>query len=142
MKRVAILGRAGAGKSTLAREIGKALGLRVVHLDVLVYGPNWRRLPISSVRERLADLMKLKSWVVEGTYPELADLSLSRADLIVWSTSPPGCVFGAAGARRGSIETSPGRIGRKRAKSTSPGPICTPFYGSIGGPRRLPPAFQ
>lgn len=88
MKRVAILGRAGAGKSTLARAIGEALDLPVIHLDVLVYGPEWARLPVASVRERLADLMRRDSWVVEGTYPELADLSLPRAERIIWIDQP------------------------------------------------------
>lgn len=33
MKRVAIIGSGGAGKSTLARQVGDATGLPVIHLD-------------------------------------------------------------------------------------------------------------
>jgi adenylate kinase family enzyme len=33
VERVAILGTAGAGKSSLARELGRRTGLPVVHLD-------------------------------------------------------------------------------------------------------------
>ena len=41
--RIAILGGGGAGKSTLTRQLGAALGLPVIHLDRLVFGPGWAR---------------------------------------------------------------------------------------------------
>ena len=43
--RIAILGGGGAGKSTLARQLGAALDLPVIHLDRLVFGPGWSRNP-------------------------------------------------------------------------------------------------
>lgn len=38
-KRILILGCGGAGKSTLARRLGAATGLPVVHLDGLYWQP-------------------------------------------------------------------------------------------------------
>jgi len=35
VQRVAIIGSGGAGKSQLARELGRITGLPVIHLDVL-----------------------------------------------------------------------------------------------------------
>jgi len=35
MHRIANLGSAGTGKSTLAQRLGELTGLRVIHLDVL-----------------------------------------------------------------------------------------------------------
>ncbi|MDP6064453.1 MAG: (d)CMP kinase [SAR202 cluster bacterium] len=35
MHRIAIVGSAGTGKSTLARRLGELMGLRVIHLDAL-----------------------------------------------------------------------------------------------------------
>jgi adenylate kinase family enzyme len=40
-KRIAVIGSPGAGKSTLARELGAALGLPVYHLDRLLWRPHW-----------------------------------------------------------------------------------------------------
>ncbi|MGI4789951.1 MAG: hypothetical protein ACRYFS_14005 [Janthinobacterium lividum] len=37
MKRAAVIGPGGAGKSTLARQMGEKLALPVVHLDVVYW---------------------------------------------------------------------------------------------------------
>ena len=41
MRRVLVLGCPGAGKSTLARSLGEALSLPVVHLDKLWWKSGW-----------------------------------------------------------------------------------------------------
>ena len=85
--RIAILGGAGAGKSTLARRLGQALGLPVIHLDRIVYGPGWERIEPELVRQRLAAMLG-DAWIVEGTYAETAELTLPRADLVLWLDQP------------------------------------------------------
>lgn len=45
MKRIAIIGSGGAGKSTLARQLGLALKSEVAHLDALFWKPNWVGVP-------------------------------------------------------------------------------------------------
>ena len=87
-RRVAILGGAGAGKSTLARRLGDALGAPVIHLDRLAYRAEWVRVDAETFRARLAPLVGAPTWVADGTYPEVADLVLGRADLILWLDQP------------------------------------------------------
>ncbi len=45
MKKIVIIGSAGAGKSTLARELGKILGIEVVHLDLYFWRSDWHEIP-------------------------------------------------------------------------------------------------
>ncbi len=86
--RIAVLGGAGAGKSTLTRALGAQLGLPMIHLDRLVYGPNWTRRRGEAVRADLAEAMRGGCWVVDGTYPGLNDLVLGDADLVIWIEQP------------------------------------------------------
>jgi adenylate kinase family enzyme len=87
IRRVAILGGGGAGKSTLARRMGAALGLPVIHLDRIVFGPGWSRNPPQMVQERLATQLG-EAWIVEGTYAETSALTLPQADLVLWLDQP------------------------------------------------------
>ena len=45
MRRIAIIGAGGAGKSTLARQLGEVLGIEVIHLDALFWKPGWVDTP-------------------------------------------------------------------------------------------------
>jgi adenylate kinase family enzyme len=85
--RIAILGGAGAGKSTLARRLGQALGVPVIHLDRIVYGPGWARFEPELVRRQLVAALG-DAWIVEGTYAETAELTLPHADLVLWLDQP------------------------------------------------------
>jgi adenylate kinase family enzyme len=87
-RRIAILGGAGSGKSTLARQLGAIGGGPVTHLDRLVFGPSWVFNPLQEVRQRVAALAAAETWVIEGTWPQVTDLILPRADLVVWIDQP------------------------------------------------------
>src|SRR5581483_12138176 len=88
LRRVAIMGGAGAGKSTLARALGARLGCPVTHLDRIVYGADWAPVADDRVRAEVATLAAGPSWVIEGTFAHLFDLILPAADLAVWIEQP------------------------------------------------------
>ena len=87
-RRIAVLGGAGAGKSTVARRLGEELGLPVIHLDRLAFEPGWAKVDAATFRARLAPLVEGAAWIVEGVYPEVIDLVLGRADLTIWLDQP------------------------------------------------------
>lgn len=41
LRKIILIGSGGAGKSTMARELGKKLNVQVHHLDSLFWKPNW-----------------------------------------------------------------------------------------------------
>lgn len=89
LRRIAVLGGAGAGKSTLARRLGEALGLPVVHLDRLAYGDGWARRGADALRADLAQSLEGGAWIVDGAYGEASALTLPAADLVLWLDQPP-----------------------------------------------------
>lgn len=84
MKRVAIIGPGGAGKSTLARGLGALLDLPVVHLDQLYWGPGWVETARNDWLVLQQDLVRRPSWIVDGNYGGTMDLRLEAADTIVF----------------------------------------------------------
>lgn len=84
MKRVAILGNAGGGKSTLARRMGAALGLPVVALDGLLWRDGWTRTPEAEFVREHERCVAEERWIVEGVaYWSTLAPRLRAADTIV-----------------------------------------------------------
>jgi adenylate kinase family enzyme len=89
MQRVVILGCSGAGKSTLALKMGARLGLPVVHLDTLFYEPGWKPGNAQAFRDRTSQALAGEAWIVDGNFlSDVGEISLPRADAIVWIDQP------------------------------------------------------
>ncbi|HSV03586.1 MAG TPA: hypothetical protein VLI41_10315 [Phenylobacterium sp.] len=88
MRRILIVGNSGAGKSTLARALGQALGLPVIHLDVLYWRPGWTPSDDESFRGKVAEALAAPAWICDGNFGGTWDLRMPRADTIVWLDLP------------------------------------------------------
>jgi adenylate kinase family enzyme len=66
VKRILILGRGGAGKSTLARRIGAVTGFPVIELDQWF----WQPAPVPTPRDRWVEiqgeLVRAETWIIDG----------------------------------------------------------------------------
>jgi adenylate kinase family enzyme len=82
VKRVAIVGTPGAGKSTLARELGARAGLPVIHLDQHHFLPGWQRKPDEEWDRIAAELLADDRWVMDGAFA--MEGAIERADTIVF----------------------------------------------------------
>ena len=84
MRRVVIVGVSGSGKSILAQRLAAALGCDYVELDALYWGPGWSPRPLAVIRDSLSKGIAAQTWVVDGNYGELRDITWGRADTLVW----------------------------------------------------------
>ena len=89
MRRIAVIGNGGGGKSTLARALGKHLGISVHEVDEVQWLPGWRRAPLDEVAPILEGWAADDSWVIDGFGPwPVIDRRMSRADTIVYVDLP------------------------------------------------------
>jgi adenylate kinase family enzyme len=82
VKRVAIVGTPGAGKSTLARELGARAGLPVIHLDQHHFLPGWQRRSDEEWDRIAAELLGGDHWIMDGAFA--MEEAVARADTIVF----------------------------------------------------------
>ena len=88
MRRVVILGCSGSGKTTLASALSERLGLPVIHMDTLFYDPGWKPRDAGLFRETLAAAVEGETWITDGHFAETLDLSVPRADLVLFVHQP------------------------------------------------------
>ncbi|UCH26311.1 MAG: hypothetical protein JSV66_01290 [Trueperaceae bacterium] len=81
-RRIAVIGTSGAGKTTLAAGISERLGIAHVELDALHWLENWT--PNPTFRETVAAALSEPTWVVDGNYSRVSELTLGQADTAVW----------------------------------------------------------
>lgn len=106
-RRIHVIGGEASGKTTLARRIGRELGVEVFNLDYVawraagnprrssrdLFAPDFQpadtliRQPIERRRVEAWEIARREEWVSEGVYLDWVDPLFARAELIVWLDS-------------------------------------------------------
>jgi adenylate kinase family enzyme len=98
MRRVAVIGCGGAGKTTLANKLSHRLGIPVVHIDShywqLANGERVESTP-EQWQARHRELISQDDWVIEGMKFGVLDERLARADTVIYLDTPTAaCLTG------------------------------------------------
>jgi adenylate kinase family enzyme len=88
VRKILVIGCAGAGKSTLARTLGARLGLPVTHLDRLFWKPGWQKTDKPQWHEIQRGLIAGEAWVLDGNYDSSLDIRLPAADAVIFLDFP------------------------------------------------------
>ena len=85
MNRIVILGRGGAGKSTLAARLGAALALPVIELDKHFWAPDLTPTPKNQWTQIQHRLTSGEQWVIDGDLGpyDVLDVRLRAADTVI-----------------------------------------------------------
>ena len=84
MERILIIGCGGAGKSTLARQLGEKLKLPVVHLDKLYWKPGWVQESREEFDRKLALELEKSKWIIDGNFNRTMPQRLQKCDTILY----------------------------------------------------------
>ncbi len=88
MKRVAVVGTSGSGKSTFGRKLAEHLGVLAVELDALRHQPGWTAMSDAEFRSYTTAIAAEDGWVIEGNYSIVRAIVWGRADTVVWLDLP------------------------------------------------------
>lgn len=89
MTRVAVIGNAGGGKSTLCREITRVLGLPYHAVDNIQWLPGWVMMPEVDFHIRHEALIAQDRWIIDGFGPwRDIERRLDAADTIILVDHP------------------------------------------------------
>ena len=93
MRRVVVLGSSGCGKTTLARELARRMNVPHIELDAIYWQPNWTGLAKPEFRRRVSEAIAPDAWALCGSYAPVRDLTLARADTVIWLDYPMRLIF-------------------------------------------------
>jgi adenylate kinase family enzyme len=89
MQKIAIFGSPGSGKSTLAQQVSARLNIPIVHLDALLWYPNWENVPDNQWQAELGAVRRQPQWIIDGFHPDAIDFYLDLADGVIFLDLPP-----------------------------------------------------
>jgi adenylate kinase family enzyme len=66
MSRIAVIGNAGGGKSTLSRHLAERGALPHVEIDRLLWQEGWRLTPTALYEQEHSKTIQSESWIIDG----------------------------------------------------------------------------
>ncbi|MTW86986.1 DNA topology modulation protein [Virgibacillus dakarensis] len=95
MKKIMIVGSGGAGKSTLAKQLGEKLDIPVYHLDAIFWQPGWRPIERQALVQAQQHIINRDTWIIDGNYSSTMDIRLKHADTVIFlHYSTIRCLYG------------------------------------------------
>ncbi|MEE1035628.1 MAG: DNA topology modulation protein [Oscillospiraceae bacterium] len=84
MERIVIIGCGGAGKSTLARQLGEKLDIPVVHLDKLFWRPGWVQVSKEEFDKLHREALAREKWIMDGNFDRTMAERITRSDTVIY----------------------------------------------------------
>ena len=89
MKKIAVFGKPGSGKSTLSKNLAAATGIKLHQLDSIVYKSNGEMVERITYDRRHEAILSSNSWIIDGFGPvDSFNLRLEAADTLIYIDLP------------------------------------------------------
>lgn len=89
MKKIAIFGKPGSGKSTLSKELASVTGLSLYPVDLIQYQRNGEKVPRPDYDKAHDDLLNTDYWIIEGLgYLDSFWRRIDTADTLIYIDLP------------------------------------------------------
>ncbi|UJW32103.1 adenylate kinase [Saccharothrix sp. AJ9571] len=86
VRRIAVAGPPGSGKTTLAAELSRRLGVPFTQFETFFHGPGWTVLP--DWQEKVLAHVDGESWAIEWQGEEVREQLTARTQVLIWLDHP------------------------------------------------------
>ena len=83
VKKIAIVGHPGAGKSELARRLSEQLKLPLYHLDLIWYKEDKTTRYKPEFDQIVTELTEQPYWIIDGNYQRTLETRVAAADMVI-----------------------------------------------------------
>ncbi len=126
MRRVAVVGNAGGGKSTLARALSASRGIPYFEVDALQWNPDWSARDPRAYDSAHDEILERESWVLDGLGGWASvERRLSAADTVILIDLPLWAHFWLAAERQIAWHLEPPGAERPDKPAGHPAPPPT-----------------
>ncbi len=88
IKKIVIIGCAGAGKTTLAKRLGARFDFPVYHLDYYYWKPGWVESDPELFKSTHQMLIAQPTWIIDGNQMITIEERIAVADMVVFLDMP------------------------------------------------------
>lgn len=82
-RRIMVYGVTGSGKSRLAEELSRRIGVPWTSVDDLTWEPGWVPVPVDEQTRRITEICRRDEWILDSGYSAWIEVPLDRVQLIV-----------------------------------------------------------
>ena len=101
MRKVIVIGCPGSGKSTFSKELHKATGLPLYHLDMMYWASDGTNVPRDIFRERLRETLDKEAWIIDGNYQSTMEMRVQLCDTVFFLDYPTEICIEGVRSRKG-----------------------------------------
>lgn len=84
LDRVVVIGTSCSGKTTFAADLARILKVPHTEMDGLHWRANWTPAPRDELKEATRAVIATDSWVVDGNYGAVGEMTWDRATAVIW----------------------------------------------------------